>query len=122
MPEIPHYDLGEHYRGDTWKLPLVRFPVSIDLAGKIARMQFRRKASREAELGESLASDGTEAILTIDLVEREVACIPFVPELGRGLWHCDFQLLDPARPDPRGKPHTRTYYTASLRITDDTTE
>lgn len=121
MPDIPTHNLEPHRRGDTWTLPMFAFPESVDLSGKIARIEWRRRPSRDSELGDSISSDGTEAVLSVDAVAREITCAPHVPALGKGTWYGDLQLVDPTALDPRGEPHTRTYANLVATILDDRT-
>ena len=80
--EIPTHDLGEHKRGDTYQLPPIEFPPSVDLTGKVARIEFRQNPSRDSELGDSIASDGDTPVLVIDAGLNEVQCLSFIPLLG----------------------------------------
>lgn len=119
--QIPTYDLGEHKRGDRYKLPTLAFPASVDLTGKVARIEFRRRPNRDSELGDSIASDGDNPVLVIDAGLNELQCLPFIPALGKGRWYADLQLRDPADLDARGEPATRTYVNFEILIIDDRT-
>lgn len=121
MAEIPTHNLGEHKRGDTYQLPAIAFPESVDLTGKTARIEFRRRPSRDTELGDAISSDGEDPVLVIEELLNEVQCLPFVPALGKGRWYADLQIIDPDALDPRGLPHTRTYANFEITILDDRT-
>ncbi len=121
MAEIPTHDLGEHKRGDTYTLPTLALSANFDLTDKVARIEFRRRPSRDSELGDTLASDGSSPVLSVDSILNEVRGLPVVLALGKGRWYGDLQILDPANLDPRDQPHTRTLANLELTIIDDRT-
>ena len=121
MAQIPTHDLGKHKRGDTYKLPTLAFPPSVDLTGKVARLEFRRRPSRDSELGDTIASDGDSPVLVVDELLNEVQCERFKPALGKGRWYADLQIVDPLTLDARGEPVTTTYANFEITIIDDRT-